>query len=668
MSMAQTTTETNPSAEPRCPHCNTLLPSQAMFCASCGERLVTKPVSFFLQDDADISKRYRITSLVRRRPYVNLLFALDTQQSRPVAIRDIDITSLNEKSRLRASTIVQHEYDLLRRQHLASIMPVIDIRHFQGHLYVIAGWPTVQPYKSIHLSHQSYPTHLYTLQDVLQSGIGLPDIQTAFTWIEQLCLSLAQLHHQHIILGDLDPQTLILGEEDYNGTLEMMVFWLPPAIRELLMDTVGTPSISNSSNYSAPEVFLGKLEPRSDIYSLGAIFYILLTGLAPDEATSRMHRRLRTPSEVNPRIHSTLDDFVMKALALDSDDRFQNMEDMIAALDVARARKRPTPKAYIPVPPVDTNATSHPLPVIVEANPNSNKAASIEDIINRDTIQVTPLSDVAMDAAKQSTPRPRIVEGVMEQQAVNAERLNGDELDEEPLLWRPTNTNGAISLPPPSTPSLRKRVTGLLPAFSRPQSARQPRSPRLPDAPKPQPTPTRAIEIRTPDAQSAANQRKSLLQQLQRFILGEQKHGTAAAAIIETPMRVQPQQTYSIRIQLMGRNIPLQTQNGTPVGGLSALVEGQMVYIEVRSALYQNYAYIVQQAAVQIPAEGFAAEVTIPMKPLSIGPNGRRDRLHVFFTDEMRRPLYEKPFIVELFVSNLVQPGREGHNVLTIPL
>jgi hypothetical protein len=42
--------------------------------------------------------------------------------------------------------------------------------------------------------------------------------------------------------------------------------------------------------------------------------------------------------------------------------------------------------------------------------------------------------------------------------------------------------------------------------------------------------------------------------------------------------------------------------------------------------------------------------------------------LHIFFMDEMRRPLYEKPFIVELFISYLVQPGREGHNVLTIPI
>ena len=168
------------------------------------------------------------------------------------------------------------------------------------------------------------------------------------------------------------------------------------------------------------------------------------------------------------------------------------------------------------------------------------------------------------------------------------------------------------------------------------------------------------------------------LKQLQRFLLGEQKHSTTAAAIIETPLRVQPDRAYAIRIQLTGRNVPTvgnspgtfaqpHSKKSTPAG-LSALVEGKLVFIEISSALYQNYAHVIQQAAVRVPAQGFAAEVTIPLQPLSSGSGGRRERLHIFFMDEMRRPLYEKPFIVELFISPLVQPGREGHNVLTIPI
>jgi hypothetical protein len=77
---------------------------------------------------------------------------------------------------------------------------------------------------------------------------------------------------------------------------------------------------------------------------------------------------------------------------------------------------------------------------------------------------------------------------------------------------------------------------------------------------------------------------------------------------------------------------------------------------------------MVQQADVAIPASGYAAEVTVPMHPLSAGPSSRRERLHVFFMDKERNPLYEKPFVIELFVSPLVQLGHEGHSVLSIPM
>ncbi|MEO8953320.1 MAG: hypothetical protein ABI396_05890 [Ktedonobacteraceae bacterium] len=138
-----------------------------------------KPTASLLQADTDITARYRITSRVRRRPHTNLFFAIDTQQSRPVAIRDIDITSLDNDGRIRACEIVQQEYDLLRRERIATILPVIDMRHFEGHLSVISGWP---------LNTIENNVHLHTLQDALQSGVGLPNMQMSLSWIEQLCL------------------------------------------------------------------------------------------------------------------------------------------------------------------------------------------------------------------------------------------------------------------------------------------------------------------------------------------------------------------------------------------------------------------------------------------------------------------------------------------------
>jgi hypothetical protein len=130
-----------------------------------------------------------------------------------------------------------------------------------------------------------------------------------------------------------------------------------------------------------------------------------------------------------------------------------------------------------------------------------------------------------------------------------------------------------------------------------------------------------------------------------------------------------PDQLYTIRLHIMGRNqAESSTEQQERSGGLSALVHGDVAIIEVRSVLQESYAYVVQTARVTIPAEGYVAEVSIPMQPLSSTPTGRRDRLHVFFLNENRHPLYEKPFVLEIFVSHHVKRGNEGHHVLTIPM
>ncbi|GAC1388034.1 MAG: hypothetical protein NVSMB33_17670 [Ktedonobacteraceae bacterium] len=657
MSMAQTTMEVSPSNELHCSKCNAALPRQAAFCAACGERIARKDVVSLVHTETEIATRYRITSLVRRRPYLSLFFAIDNQQQRPVAIHEINIRGLQDEARTTACEVVQHEYDLLRRNHIPFLMPLIDLRQHQGHLYVVAGWPTTTSEKT----DSSRLPALHTLQDVLQSGIGLPDMQIALTWIEQLCVTLDDLHRRQIILSDLDPQTLILNGESYTSELMLMASWLPSAIRDLLPPSS---AISSITNFTAPEVLLDSSTPSSDVYSLGAILYLLLTGTAPEEPTARMQRRLHSPAELNFHISPALDEFVMQAIAVESAERFQSAREMGEALYRIRSGSKRTSAKRSP---------STPLPAIVDANPVDENAhmreRKLEEIANIETILITPLSETSLKAWQAAKvpaadlPKPL-------QRPTSAEQATSTPVDELRSSKQEAVQDDEHSdlLPPPSSNiedssknslanNFKKRITGILPAIPRSQPAR--------------PLTSETLDTSTSTSSSAKDD--SLLKQLQRLIRGEQKHATTAAAIIETPLRVQPNHSYTIRIQLMGRDKPLhshavEANKGTQVGGLSALTQGETIYIEVRSAIYQSYAYIVQQAAVSLPAQGYAAEVTIPMQPLSSGPNGRRDRLHIFFMDEMRHPLYEKPFVVELFISHMVQPGREGHNVLAIPV
>lgn len=662
MSMTQTTSEITPSDDPHCPHCNAALPLNAQFCATCGERLNQQQTHALLQDDIDIATRYRITSLVRRRPYVSLFFAIDNQQQRQVAIRDIDMTTLNEEERTQAAQAVQDEYDLLRRESISSLMPVIDLRHFQDHLYVVAGWPNAG-------NDKTGRKQLHTLQDVLQSGIGLPDIALALSWVERLCAVLERLHRHKIVLCDLDPQAIVLGGNSYSSGCALMVSWLPDSFHKLfpLNTLIGSPT-----NFNAPEVLLGKPEQRSDLYSLGAVLYLLLTGVSPESATVRTQHHLRPPSEANSRIGGALDEFVMQALALESSERFQNAHAMAEALLPLRpaAPKRPSPP---------------PSPQKTETRKGENtkgREQRIEEIVHIDTVIVTPLPEAS--SLKQpglpldETPTIDLIEVQRQHKAV--EQKTDPRIPEPPgnnganvakgTIQRPTDRSRPLTETSSQSLSLRDRITGMLSAIPRPRSSTQPSQGGVN---------TSTTSTTSSLGNGLVKGSSAFFQRVQRMLIGEQKFTTTAAALIETPLRVQPNQPYTIRIQLMGRDEPsfASTPGTSPLlletkkyrdGGLSALIEGELVYIEVRSALYESYTYIVQQAAVHIPADGYAADVTMPMHPLASGPGGRRERLHIFFMDEMHHPLYERPFIVELFISRLVQPGREGHNVLTIPL
>jgi serine/threonine protein kinase len=739
MSVTQTTPEHSQSEHTRCSRCGTPLPVRATFCGVCGERVEKNQASTPQPDHSKVSERYRITTLIRRQPYVQLFFATDTYYQRPVVIREIDLSSLDQTTRQQAIAAAQQEYDLLRQERIPNVTPVIDLRYSQGHLYVISGWP----FTTKDTEDGKSPSKGNTLDDLLQSGIGRPSEEIALQWLLQICQALQRLHRHGITLGDLDPHTIMVSENSYAGQPALMVSWLPPTIRRLLRLELIT---LNPSKFSAPEVRLGQIEPSSDIYSLGAILYLLLTSVAPDEPKQRKQRGLRSPRDLNSRVSNRVDAFVMHALALNSQERFQDAGEMAAELQALtektkeharpgsnkgtqkRNRRKTTALANSTASTTPNESSKEDDEPTVSIKPQTaRRARALQD-------QLAKQPEQQVEAAREAAPKP---ESTGPKRNTNGKRAAAT-TDIAELATVPPNTPGLtakelarradiseLTTISPDTPGLtaeelahqtdvaeiktvvmskadidqhikrtdappddssvtetatdtpnqhdeeeqddasqngldnqlierfKRRVSSILPAIPRQIGAGESTSRAL----VPWQPPARANEY-------------SFLQRIQRFILGVQTHSITAAAVIETPLRVQPYQGYTLRINIMGRDepeLPPNAKPGTPLSGLSAFGAGSTIRIEVRSALFQNYAYIIQKADVQIPQHGYAAEISIPLQALSKGSTGRRERLHIFFMDETRQSLYEKPFVIELFISPHVQSGLEGHNVLTIP-
>ncbi|GHO87240.1 inactive serine/threonine-protein kinase VRK3 [Dictyobacter formicarum] len=759
MSLTHTSLDQTQPEIVRCKRCNAELPPSATFCGQCGERVEKNSGDKSSPKNADITDRYRITSLLRRQHPAKVLLAIDTQQQRPVVIHDIDISALDDEKRAQAIAAVQNEYDVLRHQRIPAVMPLVDLRYFNGHLYVISGWPFALAKKDEADKNSAPQLRVSTLQDILQSGIGLPDEQTAIAWIYRLSRALEQLHRAEILLGQIEPQTILVSQHDYSGEPLLVIAWLPDLLRELIPQPLNH---ANPSPFCAPEVLLGDVEPRSDVYSLGTILYLLLTGITPDDANKRRHRPLPALRDLDAHSDSALDMVVMQSLAMERELRYQSASEFSETLQ----RFLPQTITNRSPGPNDTSASNEKNAMSISSHMADNKIdvdnraadnAEADDLTismiplqarmarrylsriktNKLELPEIPTGEAIVEKGSAQQRQFQVDEVANQPTPQNDEKLPADEhiatdesisIEEQPAESESsepaTNQEGASTTKPddqeqqstatanpdeqpaevPPTLDITQMSTVLIKSDSitvalaaRAAVADQPADDELtsrtdqaerddetehghkdssishlknlitgslPSLPKLH-IPKTPLLGGDSTGTVEGNPDESLLKRVQRFILGEPQQSTSAAALIETPMRIQPNQGYSIRVNILGRHKDNSDQHS---GGLSALGEGETVHIEVRSSLYQNYAYIVQQADVTIPGAGYVAEVTMPMQALSSGPSGRRERLHIFFMDNNRSPLYEKPFVIELFVSHLVQSGREGHNVLSIPL
>ncbi|WP_052890723.1 inactive serine/threonine-protein kinase VRK3 [Thermogemmatispora carboxidivorans] len=675
MSMTQTTSRRDSPETQRCPQCNAVVPPHAAFCGACGRRIegAASPRSAEAEAEAEFRQRYRITSLVRRRPYISLFLATDVSLQQTVIISDVDISMLDAEARQRAAQLVRREYDLLRRHAIPHLTPILRQEYDQGHIYVIAGNPfarseaqeagrdgaAVQAQGEGKQAGANEGGRLYTLENTLQSGIGLPGEQVAVQWIQELCETVDRLHGHQIVIGELDPQALVLGGLDYHGRPALLLCWLPLYIRTLLPVLTGATRPFKPGPFTAPEVQQGKVEARSDVYSLGALLYLLLTGTPP--AAPAPH--LRSPRELNPRVKPEIEAVVMRALSFERSERFQSAASLAESLAnpyvSTQIARYPRPTTTLPRGEQAARAGHERQDGSSErGRKRSGRPASRTGPIagggqgqQAPAVDVTSVADKARGGDGQSAP------AAARDQTWPEEPAPQEDIAALPtyiLDRRRSELEEIGELARRVTQQLQKRITGLLPALQ---------GKLLPSG---QSSSTALVKA----SSTESLQERSLLRQIQRFIVGEQQRGTAAAAIIETPLRLQPGQRFAIRVRLMGRDRALPppgSRAGSRPVGLSALTHGERVHIEVRSAIYQRYAFVVQRAVITVPASGYVAEVTIPMPPPLKGRGGRRERLHIVFSDEHRRPLYEKPFAIEILVSPLVRPGQESLQALPIP-
>ncbi|HVS00332.1 MAG TPA: TonB family protein [Thermoanaerobaculia bacterium] len=181
-----------------------------------------------------------------------------------------------------------------------------------------------------------------------------------------------------LVHRDVSPQNVLLTAE---GDVKLCDFGIAKAVSKVGQTQMG--ALKGKLQYMSPEQAWGRaIDARSDIFSLGAVLFEMLTGerLFPGDTEMSVLEavrqvRIRSPRQVVPTIPKEVDDVVLKALAKEPEDRFPTAGEMAQRLESALAALTPfTPNpsdlaAYVQrvlevVPETASPAPVPPLPVL----------------------------------------------------------------------------------------------------------------------------------------------------------------------------------------------------------------------------------------------------------------------------------------------------------------
>lgn len=266
-----------------------------------------------------LDNRYKIIYKIGVGGMADVFKGEDTLLGRPVAVKILHSNFAGDDDFVAR---FKREAQAAGKLSHPNIVSMYDVGFDQGYHYIVMEYIEGETLKEYITRHERL------------------SIDNAVKFTIAIAEGLEHAHAMGIVHCDIKPHNVLITKQ---GRIKVTDFGIARAMNAGTT-MMYTNSIMGSAHYLSPEQASGKpVNGSTDIYSLGAVLYEMLTGRVPYEgetpisvALKHVRERLIPPTRYNPSIPTLLEAAVIKALAKRPEDRFSNITEMIAALRMSQ--------------------------------------------------------------------------------------------------------------------------------------------------------------------------------------------------------------------------------------------------------------------------------------------------------------------------------------------
>jgi WD40 repeat protein/serine/threonine protein kinase len=266
--------------------------------------------------------RYTLESELGSSDIVRVFKAFDAKLNRYVTLKIV--TRSKEYSQNFNDYFLREARTLAQLSH-PNIVKVLDFGRDQGYLYLV-------------LEH----TTGMTLAEKMRGAV---EWRSAVDLLLPITQALAYAHERGVIHRDIKPGNIYINPDGQPILSDFSVARIVED--EETRDVTGTNAGLGSPTYMSPEQGKGMpVDYRADIYSLGVIFFEMVTGKPPFTAENDMEVLIQqvitpppSPRKFVPDLPASVERIILTTLKKDPDERFQSVEELMSALELVRKGK-----------------------------------------------------------------------------------------------------------------------------------------------------------------------------------------------------------------------------------------------------------------------------------------------------------------------------------------